>query len=177
MGLNGFLVRWVRHRLDIGREAGFVKGFDGESKVSPVISLTRPNISFAVNKLSQFVHSPSETHWLALKCFLRYLKGTISFGLHLCCHPSHRLYAFFDADWVGDRDDRKSTTGYVVYLGGNLIFWSSRKQLSISRSSIEAEYRSIAATTAEIIWIQFLLCELGIPLPCSIVLIMSSIHV
>ncbi|KAM1382347.1 hypothetical protein ACFX2F_034822 [Malus domestica] len=131
------------------------------------LSLTRPDISFAVNKLSQFMHSPSETHWQALKRLLRYLKGTISFGLHLCRRPSHRLYAFSDADWAGDRDDRKSTTGYVVYLGGNLISWSSRKQRSVSRSSTEAEYRAIAATTAELIWIQSLLRELGVSLPAT----------
>ena len=105
------------------------------------LSLTRPDISFTVNKLSQFMYSPSETHWQALKRLLRYLKGTLSFGLHLCRRPSHRLYAFSDADWAGDRDDRKSTTGYVVYLGGNLISWSSRKQRSVSRSSTDIRLR------------------------------------
>ncbi|KAI5318027.1 hypothetical protein L3X38_037735 [Prunus dulcis] len=85
------------------------------------LSLTCPDISFTVKKLSQFMHSPSKTHCQALKRLLHYLKCTISFGPHLCRHPSHHLYAFFDADWAGDRDDRKSKTGYVVYLGGNLI--------------------------------------------------------
>ena len=96
------------------------------------------------------MHSPSETHWQALKRLLCYLKGTIFFGLHIRRCPSNRLYAFSDADWAGDRDDCKSTTGYVVYLGGNLISWSSRKQRAVSRSSTEAEYRTIAATTAEL---------------------------
>ncbi|KAB2631211.1 hypothetical protein D8674_008730 [Pyrus ussuriensis x Pyrus communis] len=140
------------------------------------LSLTCPDISFTVNKLSQFMHSPSETHWQALKRLLRYLKGTISFGLHLCRRPSHRLYAFSDADWAGDRDDRKSTTGYVVYLGGNLISWSSRKQRSVSRSSTEAEYRAIVATTAELIWIQSLMRELGISLPTTPVVSCDNIR-
>ncbi|VVA23262.1 Hypothetical predicted protein, partial [Prunus dulcis] len=80
------------------------------------LNLTRPDISFAVNKLSQFMHKPSESHWQALKRLLRYLKGTLYFGLHLSRRSSHRLYAFSDADWAGNLDDRKSTTAYVVYL-------------------------------------------------------------
>ena len=96
------------------------------------LSLTRPDISFTVNKLSQFMHRPTESHWQALKRLIRYLKGTIFHGILFRRSASSRLYAFSDADWAGDRDDRKSTTGYVIYLGGNLISWSSRKQRSVA---------------------------------------------
>ncbi|CAL2259185.1 unnamed protein product [Prunus armeniaca] len=96
------------------------------------LNLTRPDISFAVNKLSQFMHQPSESHWQALKRLLHDLKGTLYFGIHLSCCSSDRLYAFSNADWAGNRDYCKSTTVYVVYLGGNLISWSSRKQCFVA---------------------------------------------
>ena len=80
------------------------------------MSLTRPNISFIVNKLSQFMHRPTESHWQALKRLLLYLKDTIFHGLFLCNSASSHLYAFSDADWASDRDDRKSTTVMLFIL-------------------------------------------------------------
>ena len=83
-------------------------------------------------------------------------------GLCLTKSSTDLLSAFSDADWVGNPDDRRSTRGYVIFFGGNLISWSSRKQSTVSRSSTEAEYKAVADATAELIWIQVLLRELGI---------------
>jgi hypothetical protein len=91
------------------------------------LSLTRPNISFAVNKVSQFMHRPTSLHLQAVKCILRYLKSTISYGLLLRRFSSYTLQAYSDADWASYPDDRKSTRGFYVFLNPNLISWSSRK--------------------------------------------------
>ncbi|XP_048134074.1 disease resistance protein RPV1-like [Rhodamnia argentea] len=124
--------------------------------------ITRPDIAYTVNKLSQFMHKPNDTHWTAAKRLLRYLKSTIFHGLHLRRDTTPTLHAYSDADWAGNSDDRTSTSGFIIYIGANPISWSSRKQKSIARSSTEAEYRAIATTSAEILWVQNLLQELAI---------------
>lgn len=91
------------------------------------LSLTRPDIGFAVNRLSQFMHRPTDVHWQAAKRILRYLAGTISHGILLKSHTTSTLHAFSDADWAGDTDDYVSTNAYIIYLGGNPISWSSKK--------------------------------------------------
>jgi hypothetical protein len=113
------------------------------------LSLTRPDISFAVNKLSQFMHSPTQTHWTATKRLLRYLKNTIFHGINIRKTSSPTLTCFSDADWAGSLDDRKSTSAYLLFLGHTPISWSSKKQRAIARSSTEAEYRALATAAAE----------------------------
>ena len=110
------------------------------------------------------MHSPSQQHWTHLKRILRYLKGTIHHGLFLGKASFLSLTAFSDADWAGNLDDRTSTTGYIIFLSNNPVSWKSVKQKSVSRSSIEAEYRAIANTAAEILWFKNLLAELHFPL-------------
>ncbi|CAH9114450.1 unnamed protein product [Cuscuta epithymum] len=128
------------------------------------LAFTRPDISFAVNKLSQFMHAPTDTHWQAVKRVLRYLKGTMFHGLFLRRGTPLQLSAFSDSDWGGVHDGGRSTTAYVLYFGSNIISWKSAKQKCVSRSSTEAEYRALANATAELLWVQNLLCELGISL-------------
>ena len=125
--------------------------------------ITRPEIAFCVKKASQFMHQPIVSHWQAIKRILRYLKGTISFGLTLKACPNLNLFAFCDADWACDPDDRRSTSGFCIFLEGNLVSWSLKKQAMVSRSSTEAEYRSLALTVTELTWIQPLLTELHLP--------------
>jgi histone deacetylase 1/2 len=85
------------------------------------ITLTRPDITFSVNKVCQFLHAPTTVHWIAIKCILRYLRETISLGLRLSKSSSTIVNVFSDADWTGCPDDRRSTCGFVVYVGSNLV--------------------------------------------------------
>jgi hypothetical protein len=110
------------------------------------------------------MHRPLKPHWQAIKRILWYLKHTPSHGLLLHRTSNTTLAAYSDADWAGCSDDRRSTGAYCVFLGSNLMSWSSRKQPTVSRSSTEAEYKVVANTTAELLWIRALLLDLGIGL-------------
>lgn len=116
------------------------------------ITITRPEITYSVNRVCQFMHNPLEAHWQAVKKILRYLTGTTDSGLIMEPNASHDMSVegYCDADWASDVDDRRSTSGFCVFLGNNLISWQSKKQHVVSHSSTEAEYWSLAHLTAEI---------------------------
>lgn len=128
------------------------------------LALTRPDITMAVNRMSQFMHSPSVSQWQGVKRILRYLCGTISHGLLLRPSSNTHLVAYSDADWGGDQIDRKSTSAYVVFHGNNLISWCSKKQNTVARSSTDSEYRALATTASELYWLKGLLTELKQPI-------------
>ena len=96
------------------------------------MTLTRPDIAFAVNKVCQYLHCPISAHYTAVNRILRYVSGTIAFGLKIVRSCSTMVSAFSDADWTGCSDDRKSTGGFAVFLGANLISWQAKKQATVS---------------------------------------------
>ncbi|XP_022143489.1 uncharacterized protein LOC111013365 [Momordica charantia] len=127
------------------------------------LTFTRPDIAFAVGKLSQFMHAPCESHLVAAKRILRYLSGSLQFSIMFQRSSSNlRLHAFSDSDWAGDSHDRRSTSGFVIFLGSNPISCGSKKQSTVSRSSTEAEYRCLASTAAELFWVRQLLKDLHV---------------
>jgi len=129
------------------------------------LTLTRPDISFSVNKVCQFLHAPTTVHWAAVKRILRYLKSCVKLGLRINRSRSFLVSAYSDADWAGCPDDRRSTGGFVVFIGNNLVSWHAKKQATVSRSSTESEYKALANATAEVMWIQTLLKELKVASP------------
>jgi hypothetical protein len=95
------------------------------------LTITRPDMSYVVNRVCQYLHAPRDTHWSAVKRILRYIRLTVSYGLHIWPNPFGVLSAYSDADWTGSSDDRRSTGGYTVFFGSNLIAWSARKQATV----------------------------------------------
>lgn len=128
------------------------------------LTFTRPDISYAVHQICLYMHDPRLPYLHALKRIIRYLQGTSGFGLQLRKGSIDSLVSYTDADWVGCPDTRRSTSGYCVFLGPNLVSWSSKRQPTVSRSSSESEYKGVANVVAELTWIRNLLFELGHPL-------------
>ena len=113
------------------------------------LTLTKPALSFAVQQACQYMSSPTQPHLQATKRILRYLQGTLHYGLAFTPGLSS-LSAYSDVDWVGDPVDRKSITSIVAFFGNCSITWSAKKQAIVSRSSTEAEYRALASTATKL---------------------------
>ena len=134
------------------------------------LTVTRPDIAYPVSIVSQFMSSPTVDHWATVEHILCYLKAGPGRGILYGNHGHKKVECFTDADWAGSKDDRRSTSGYCVFVGGNLVSWKSKKQNVVSRSSAESEYRAMAQATCEVMWIHHLLTETGIthPLPAKL---------
>ncbi|GJV86516.1 ribonuclease H-like domain-containing protein [Tanacetum coccineum] len=128
------------------------------------LTFTRLDLSYAVQKIYLYMHDPREPHLAALKRILLYVQGTLDLGLNLYASSTTSLVGYIDADWAGCPSTRRSTSGYCVFLGDNLLSWSGKRQHTLSRSSAEAEYRGVANVVAETAWLRNLLCELHSPL-------------
>ena len=128
------------------------------------LTFTRPDIAYAVQQVCLFMHEPRTQHMTALEPIIRYIKGNIHHGLHLSPSLVDTLITYTYAHWGGCPNTRRSTSGYCVYLGNNLISWSAKRQSTLSRSSAEAEYRGVANVVAESCWLRNLLLELQCPI-------------
>lgn len=118
---------------------------------------TRSDLAYAVQSLSQFMQKPRTSHFSALIHTLRYVNHTIGQGILLKADTNITLQVFSDSDWAACMDSRRSVTGYVLLLGSSTVTWKSKKQSIVSRSSSEAEYRALASTASEIMWLVHLL--------------------
>ena len=122
--------------------------------------MTRPDIAFVVQVLSQFMHSPKTSHMEAVIRVVKYIKGTVGLGLFMPSSKSSELTSYCDSDWAACVESRRSVTGYVVKFGNAAISWKAKKQNTVSRSSAEAKFRSMATTVVEIVWLKGLFKEL-----------------
>ncbi|XP_051140618.1 uncharacterized mitochondrial protein AtMg00810-like [Andrographis paniculata] len=125
------------------------------------LTITRPDIAFPVSLVSQHMHAPTNYHLQLVKRILRYLKGSIGRGLLMTNNGHTNIFDYTDFDWVGNTLDRRSTTGYCVFIGGNLVSWKSKKQHVVARSNAEAEYQAMASAACKLIWLKSLLIDLG----------------
>lgn len=200
---NGFFLTQAQYTEDILERAGMVNckpantPVDAKQKVSAstddpamdatfyrsitgalqYLTLTRPDIAYAVNQACLYMQSPREAHWNIVKRILRYLRGTIDTGLRISASSSTDLTAYSDADWGGCPDTRRSTSGYCVYLGEFLISWSSKRQPIVSRSSAEAEYRGVSNAAAECCWLRNLLQELHVAVDKATIIYCDNVSV
>lgn len=128
------------------------------------LAITRPDIAYTLTKLCQYSSAPREAHLKAAHKLLCYLKGTVGQGLFYAADGSFDLRGFADADWGTCPDDRKSVTGYAMFLGDSLVTWRAKKQRTMSRSTAEAEFRALADASCEIDWLLRIMADLKIPM-------------
>ncbi|KAL0457920.1 UNVERIFIED_CONTAM: Retrovirus-related Pol polyprotein from transposon RE1 [Sesamum latifolium] len=132
------------------------------------LGFTRPDICHTAQQLSQFVQHPCKEHWDAAMHLVRYLKNSPSTGLYFPSNNDLKLKAFCDADWAACQITRRSLTGYCIFLRSSLVSWKTKKQTTVSRSSAETEYRSMATTICEITWVVYILKDLGVEVPVPV---------
>jgi hypothetical protein len=122
---------------------------------------TRPDLAAAVGLLSRFLNNPGEQHWIGVKKVFKYLQGTRKVGLEYRKGQGVILEGYTDSDWAGDLDSRRSTSAYVMMIGGTAVSWKSKRQDSVALSSTEAEYIASTQACKEVLWAKDFLWELG----------------
>uniref|UniRef100_A0A2N9EUE1 Integrase catalytic domain-containing protein n=1 Tax=Fagus sylvatica TaxID=28930 RepID=A0A2N9EUE1_FAGSY len=152
---DGYYLSQAKYASDLLSKAGLTDSKTVSTPLELNVKLNTTDVSSCLLLRS--------THYAAVLHILRYIKGTLFHGLHFSAQSSLELRAYADADWAGDPTDRRSTTGYCFLLGSSLISWRSKKQSVVARSSTEAEYRALADATSELLWLRWLLADMGAP--------------
>lgn len=127
---------------------------------------TRPDISVAVSELAKYMNNPGMSHWIAAKRVCRYLAGTLDRGIHIspsALPKGQELHSWCDSSWGDCPNTRRSRWGNLVYVGETLILWRTKMQKIQAHSTAEAEYRAASATCRDVIWLRYILEELGLP--------------
>ncbi|XP_020577796.1 uncharacterized protein LOC110022962 [Phalaenopsis equestris] len=148
--------------------------FDEGKRIDPIffkslvgslryLTCTRPDILYVVGLVSRYMETPTVTHLKTAKRIMRYIKGTIDFGLFYSSSNNFKLVGYSDSDWAGDMDDRKSTTGFVFFIGDTAFTWMSKKQPIVTLSTCEAEYVAATSCVCHAIWLRNLLKEISLP--------------
>uniref|UniRef100_A0A3Q7ECW6 Reverse transcriptase Ty1/copia-type domain-containing protein n=1 Tax=Solanum lycopersicum TaxID=4081 RepID=A0A3Q7ECW6_SOLLC len=125
------------------------------------VTITQPDISFAVQQVSQLIQAPCHLHFVAIHRIIRYLLEASTHGLFFPSGSSIRLTTLCDSDWAGCPDTRRSVTGWCMFLEESLISWKSKKQDHVSKSSTEAKYRSMSTACSKVVCLRGLLAEIG----------------
>ncbi|KAK4349711.1 hypothetical protein RND71_032466 [Anisodus tanguticus] len=141
------------------------------------LTFTRPNITYVVHQVCLFMHDPRVEHMNALKQIIRYIQGMLDYDLHLYPSSTSTLVSYTYDDWGGFLDTRRFTSGYCMFLGNNLASWSAKRQSTLSRSSVEAEYRGVANVVSESCWLCNLLLELHCPIQKATLVYLDNISV
>ncbi|XP_050916450.1 secreted RxLR effector protein 161-like [Lathyrus oleraceus] len=138
-------------------EAGKYRSLVGSLRY---LTCTRPDILLSVGIVSRFMEEPVYTHWKALKRIQRYIQGTVSLGMFYSNSKKYKLVGYSDSDWCGDIDDRKSTSGYVFFMGNTAFTWLSKKQPIVTLSTCEAEYVAASWCVCHAIWLRRLMSKM-----------------
>ena len=123
------------------------------------MNYTKPNITYVVGRLSWYTQSPNQDHWTTVRRVLKYLRGTINYGLYFSGFPSV-LEGFSDANWISNSNEMKSTSGYVFILGGSAVSWKFAKKTCITRSIIEIEFIALENASSKVEWLRNILTDI-----------------
>ncbi|XP_048437163.1 secreted RxLR effector protein 161-like [Pyrus x bretschneideri] len=126
------------------------------------LTATRPDLMYTVSLISRYMEYPAETHVMAAKRILRYIKGTVEFGVFYKKGGDEGLIGYTDSDYAGDQDDRKSTSCYVFMLNSGAVSWSSKKQPVVTLSTTEAEFIAAASSACQVVWLRRILSSLNL---------------